>query len=139
MAPASPAGDAAELDSVASLMTEAGAAGESCALGSVKALIGHTKTAAGAVGLAKVALALYHRTLPPQPGIERPVGALGQKDFPLYVTDGAQPWLARGLPDARASAPLALAAPMPMRCWKNTRLSGPRHRGRRVGLHILSP
>lgn len=93
-----PVGDTAELDSVGSLMTEAGAAGESCVLGSVKALIGHTKTAAGAVGLAKVAMALHHCTLPPQPGIERPVGALGQADFPLYVTDGAQPWLAEDRP-----------------------------------------
>lgn len=93
-----PVGDAAELDSVGSLMTEAGTGGESCVLGSVKALIGHTKTAAGAVGLAKVAMALHHRTLPPQPGIERPVGALGQAEFPLYVTDGAQPWLAEDRP-----------------------------------------
>ncbi|MDG3042752.1 type I polyketide synthase [Roseicyclus marinus] len=93
-----PVGDTAELDSVGSLMTEAGAAGESCVLGSVKALIGHTKTAAGAVGLAKVAMALHHRTLPPQPGIERPVGALGQAEFPLYFTDGPQPWLAEDRP-----------------------------------------
>ncbi|QIE43326.1 SDR family NAD(P)-dependent oxidoreductase (plasmid) [Rhodobacteraceae bacterium SC52] len=93
-----PVGDAAELDSVATLMAEAGVEGESCALGSVKALIGHTKTAAGAVGLAKVALSIYHRTLPPQPGIEHPVGALGQSDFPLYVTDGPTPWLASDRP-----------------------------------------
>lgn len=93
-----PVGDAAELDSVGTLMTEAGAEGESCALGSVKTLIGHTKTAAGAVGLAKVALSLYHRTLPPQPGIEQPVGALGQVEFPLYVTDGPTPWVASDRP-----------------------------------------
>jgi len=85
-------GDRAELETVGGLLKDAGAAAQSCALGSVKALIGHAKTAAGAVGLAKVALALHHRTIPPQPGIERPLQPIGQADSPLYVSDGPQPW-----------------------------------------------
>ncbi len=85
-------GDRAELETVGGLLKDAGAAAQSCALGSVKALIGHAKTAAGAVGLAKVALALHHRTIPPQPGIERPLQPIGQADSPLYVSDGALPW-----------------------------------------------
>ncbi len=85
-------GDRAELETVGGLLKDAGAAAQSCALGSVKALIGHAKTAAGAVGLAKVALALHHRTIPPQPGIEKPLQPIGQADSPLYVSDGALPW-----------------------------------------------
>jgi acyl transferase domain-containing protein len=62
-------GDVVEVESVAAVLKEEGANGHPIALGSVKSNIGHLKGAAGAAGLLKTALALHHKTLPP----ERPV------------------------------------------------------------------
>ena len=56
----------------------------SCAIGSVKSMVGHTKSAAGITGLMKVALALYHKTLPPTLHVEKPNPKLleaGHADF----------------------------------------------------------
>src|SRR5690606_28078739 len=47
-----------------------------CALGSVKSMIGHTKAAAGAAGLIKAALAVYHRTFPPTLKVRQPAAPL---------------------------------------------------------------
>ena len=41
-------------------------------IGSVKTMIGHTKAAAGIAGLAKAALALHHRVLPPHLNVTQP-------------------------------------------------------------------
>src|ERR1017187_1982842 len=57
-------GDASELAAVDEVFLADGAAPQSCAIGSVKSMVGHTKSAAGITGLMKVALALYHKTLP---------------------------------------------------------------------------
>ncbi|MDO5093115.1 MAG: amino acid adenylation domain-containing protein [Propionibacteriaceae bacterium] len=57
-----PLGDPIEVASLTRAFAEAPR--ESCLLGSVKGNIGHTDSAAGAVGLAKVALSLKHRLLP---------------------------------------------------------------------------
>ena len=66
-----PAGDAAE---VAALSEVFGPADRPwCALGSAKSQFGHTKSAAGAVGLLKAVLALHHRVLPPTIKVDRPV------------------------------------------------------------------
>jgi acyl transferase domain-containing protein len=61
------AGDAAELGGLKLAFEETGAEQPRpwCAVGSVKSQIGHTKSAAGAAGLLKTALALHHRVLPP--------------------------------------------------------------------------
>ncbi len=64
----------------------------SCALGSIKANIGHLDVAAGIAGLVKAALALKHRTLPPQINFERPNPRIGFESGPFYVNTQAQPW-----------------------------------------------
>jgi acyl transferase domain-containing protein/acyl carrier protein len=70
-----------------------------CALGSVKSQIGHTKAAAGAAGLFKVAMALHHRILPPTINVERPDPRLGLDESPFYLNTRARPWVkAPGVP-----------------------------------------
>jgi malonyl CoA-acyl carrier protein transacylase len=64
-----------------------------CALGSVKSQIGHTKAAAGAAGLIKAALALYHKVLPPTIKVEIPADAASRENSPFYVNIGKRPWL----------------------------------------------
>ncbi len=77
------AGDTAELETVTRLLKESGAPPKSAVIGSVKTLIGHTKATAGVAGLAKAALALYHRTLPPHANVTRPNTKVAAPDSPL--------------------------------------------------------
>ena len=86
-----PAGDAAE---VAALTEVFGPAERPwCALGSAKSQFGHTKSAAGAVGLLKAVLSLHHRILPPTIKVDRPAPALDSASAPLYVNTRARPWV----------------------------------------------
>ncbi|MDR0429520.1 MAG: 4'-phosphopantetheinyl transferase superfamily protein [Tannerellaceae bacterium] len=55
-------------------------------LGSVKSNIGHTMPAAGMAGVMKVALALFHRQIPPTLHAERPAKALIDSRFELPQT-----------------------------------------------------
>lgn len=96
-----PAGDAAE---VAALTEVFGPAERPwCALGSAKSQYGHTKSAAGAVGLLKAVLALHQRVLPPTIKVDRPAGALASPSVPLYVNTRARPWVRGGGHPRRAS------------------------------------
>src|SRR5262249_53013761 len=63
--------------------------------GSVTSMIGHTKAAAGAAGLIKVALALYNKVLPPTLKVMKPVEPLEPGKSPLYVNTDKRPWLPR--------------------------------------------
>ncbi len=65
------------------------------AVGSVKSQVGHTKAAAGAASLIKVALALHHKVLPPTIKVTRPVEPLADPDSPFYVNTAMRPWLPR--------------------------------------------
>ncbi len=65
-----------------------------CALGSVKSQIGHTKAAAGAAGLIKAALALYHRVLPPTIKVSEAHPALAGS--PFYLNGTGRPWISNG-------------------------------------------
>lgn len=86
-------GDQAEVETLKRVFGAAGALHQSCAIGSVKSMIGHTKCAAGVAGLIKVALALYHKVLPPTLGVERPNSRIGFEESPFYVNTEARPWL----------------------------------------------
>ena len=63
-------GDSVELSSLGDAFAGAGLRPGSIALGSVKSNIGHLKAAAGAAGMLKATLALYHKTLPPSLGFD---------------------------------------------------------------------
>jgi enediyne polyketide synthase len=85
-------GDEVELTALAEVRRDGAT---HAAIGSVKANIGHTKAAAGAAGLIKAALALYHRVLPPTTGVERPHELLCRPEIPLRVLDEPNPGVRR--------------------------------------------
>ncbi|MGB0588140.1 MAG: SDR family NAD(P)-dependent oxidoreductase [Myxococcota bacterium] len=64
-----PVGDPVEVNS---LIDVVGQTHYGASLGSVKSNIGHLKAAAGAAAMTKVALALYHKVLPPTLGVTTP-------------------------------------------------------------------
>jgi acyl transferase domain-containing protein/phosphopantetheinyl transferase len=83
---ATPAGDAAELATLAEVFGSAGSA----VLGSVKSMIGHTMPAAGIAGLVKAALAVHHGVLLPTLHCDDPHPALAKTRF--STLDSARPW-----------------------------------------------
>jgi len=101
-------GDRSELEMITGALRDAQAPPLTCVTGSAKSLLGHTRGAAGALGVVKAALALHHRTLPPHLGATTPLPPLAEADSPLYLLDQAQPWLeapgARGVRLAGVSA-----------------------------------
>ena len=64
-----------------------------CAMGSVKSMIGHTKSAAGAASVLKVAMALNNKVLPPSIKIDNPNPKLTIEDSPFYLNTKARPWI----------------------------------------------
>ena len=64
----------------------------------MKSQIGHTKTAAGAAGMVKAALALHHKVLPPTINVERPNPAFALETSPFYLNTEPRPWI-RVAPD----------------------------------------
>ncbi|MBD3192858.1 MAG: SDR family NAD(P)-dependent oxidoreductase [Candidatus Heimdallarchaeota archaeon] len=65
---------------------------ESIGLTSVKSQIGHLKAAAGAAGIIKAALAIYHKTLPPQINFKEPNPHMDWDKSPFYVITEPKPW-----------------------------------------------
>ncbi len=63
-----------------------------CILGSVKGNIGHADTAAGAVGLAKVALCLKHKYIPGTVNFEEPNPGIDFKNTPFLVNAYGAKW-----------------------------------------------
>src|ERR1022692_1367119 len=86
-------GDASELAAVDNVFLADGATPQSCAIGSVKSMVGHTKSAAGITGLMKVALALYHKTLPATLHVEKPNPKLLEPGTPIFVNTETLPWI----------------------------------------------
>jgi acyl transferase domain-containing protein/NAD(P)H-dependent flavin oxidoreductase YrpB (nitropropane dioxygenase family) len=95
------AGDQAEATTLKRVFEAAGASRQSCAIGSVKSMIGHTKCTAGVAGMAKVALALYHKVLPPTLNVERPNATARFEESPFYVNSELRPWLSPAAGHAR--------------------------------------
>jgi acyl transferase domain-containing protein/NAD(P)-dependent dehydrogenase (short-subunit alcohol dehydrogenase family)/acyl carrier protein len=86
-------GDASELSAVADVFLADGATPQSVAIGSVKSMVGHTKSAAGITGLMKVALALYHKTLPATLHVQKPNPKLLEPGTPIFVNTETLPWI----------------------------------------------
>ncbi len=87
---ATPAGDAAELATLTRIFGAAEQGVERVPLGSVKSMIGHAMPAAGAAGLIKAALAIYHGVRPPTLHCDEPNAALQATRFRMIGE--AEPW-----------------------------------------------
>ena len=85
-------GDKVEFTALNRFFSESGVNGHKCALGSVKSMIGHTKAAAGAAGLIKTALGLYHKVLPPTLKAETPDPDLEIGNSHFFVNSTTRPW-----------------------------------------------
>ena len=95
-------GDVVEVESVAELYK--GVPAGTVALGSVKSQIGHLKSAAGAAGMLKAALALHHKTLPPSINFRTPNPNIKWSEVPFYVNTDAKPWPATPTGEPRRAA-----------------------------------
>ncbi|WP_271855385.1 beta-ketoacyl synthase N-terminal-like domain-containing protein [Patiriisocius marinus] len=92
------AGDAAEFESMSMVFSKSNATKNHIAIGSVKSQIGHTKAAAGAAGMIKTALALYHKVLPGTINVTKPHEKFGIETSPFYVNAETRPWFKNGVP-----------------------------------------
>jgi polyketide-type polyunsaturated fatty acid synthase PfaA len=98
------AGDLAEFNALREVFNDSGREDRQwCALGSIKSQLGHTKAAAGAVGLLKTVLALHEKVLPPTFGIDRPAAKLEIEKSPFYLNTVTRPWIRTGDQPRRAS------------------------------------
>ncbi|MFD4570731.1 beta-ketoacyl synthase N-terminal-like domain-containing protein [Streptomyces sp. NPDC058417] len=94
---ATPAGDGAELTTLAEVFGPVDGAAGDAVIGSVKSMIGHTMPAAGVAGLVKAALAVHHGTLLPTLHCDDPHPALARTRFrtlekaALWETTAGQP------------------------------------------------
>ena len=90
------AGDAAEVQALINVLGPSRQGRPACALGSVKSMIGHAMPAAGAAGMIKAALSLYHRVLPPTLHCEKPRAEVTAPDSPIYINTDTRPWIRAG-------------------------------------------
>lgn len=97
-------GDLTELAALREVFTAAATPLRSTAVGSVKSQIGHTKAAAGAAGMIKLALALHQKVLPPTINVTRPRRAAEFGSSPFYVNTEARPWVREPARPLRAAA-----------------------------------
>ncbi|WP_159441722.1 MULTISPECIES: type I polyketide synthase [Actinomyces] len=85
-------GDRTELQALTDFMTAHGAERGQCVIGSVKSQIGHTKCAAGMVGLVKAALSVNQAQLPPTAALTHPNPVWDAESSPFVFRDKAAPW-----------------------------------------------
>jgi acyl transferase domain-containing protein len=97
---ATPVGDATEIEALGRVFGCHGNGTPRYALGSVKSMIGHSIPAAGAAGLIKAALALYHKIIPPT--LHADVPHPGLATGPFYLPAEARPWIHGGAEPRRA-------------------------------------
>ncbi|MFN2130484.1 MAG: beta-ketoacyl synthase N-terminal-like domain-containing protein, partial [Anaerolineae bacterium] len=85
-------GDVVEVEAMGQVFAEFDLPTGSISLGSVKSNIGHLKGAAGAAGLLKAVLALYHKALLPHANFERPNSNIDFDRLPFRVQTELVPW-----------------------------------------------
>ena len=95
---ATPLGDPIEVEGLTRAFSEQTSDRQFCALGSVKTNFGHLTAAAGVAGFIKTALALYHKTLPPNLHYNSPNPQISFESTPFYVNDKLRAWETDRLP-----------------------------------------
>ena len=73
-------------------------------VGSVKGNVGHTLRASMSAGIAKAALALFQRVLPPQVPAECPADAVANLASSAYILNEARPWISGDSANPRRAA-----------------------------------
>ncbi|MDD5707105.1 MAG: polyketide synthase [Kiritimatiellae bacterium] len=101
--------DRAEVQALTAVFGARGSRGATVALGSVKALIGHCAAAAGAAGMVKAALGIYHRIIPPAQQANRPNPYLRLASTPFYLSATARPWVHNDAGQPRRAGVSAMA------------------------------
>ncbi len=86
-------GDQTEVSALTEFFSRNNARHEHIALGSVKSQIGHTKAAAGAASLVKIALALHQRVLPATLHVKTPNPKYKIQESPFYINTETRPWI----------------------------------------------
>ncbi|MDO9545846.1 MAG: beta-ketoacyl synthase N-terminal-like domain-containing protein [Pelolinea sp.] len=86
------AGDSAEFEGLQEVFGEQGFTKQHIALGSIKSQIGHTKATAGAAGLIKSSLALYHKIQPATINVSQPNLDFNIKESPFFINTETRPW-----------------------------------------------
>lgn len=84
-------GDPVELRALGRVFGAPAGRTESLGVGSVKSTLGHTEAAAGIASVIKAALAIRHRTIPPQGWIDTPNPDIPFGELGLHVQTEAQP------------------------------------------------
>ncbi|MFZ5865031.1 MAG: SDR family NAD(P)-dependent oxidoreductase [Thermodesulfobacteriota bacterium] len=97
-------GDKTELMVLDKLLRDAGLPAQSVGIGSIKSQIGHLKAAAGAAGVLKAALSLYHQTMPPTINVKNPNPCIDWETSPLFLVTEPRKWEPSGSVPRRAGA-----------------------------------
>jgi malonyl CoA-acyl carrier protein transacylase len=87
-------GDSIEMQSLKTAFSDVDKK-QAIAVGSCKSQIGHTKACAGVAGLIKIALATYHKILPPTINITEPIPKMEIENSPFYINAETRPWCTR--------------------------------------------
>ena len=85
-------GDSIEIAALTQAFQKQMATKQFCAIGSVKANIGHSESAAGVAGLAKVILQMKHRQLVPSIHSDEVNPDIEFKESPFYLQHGLSEW-----------------------------------------------
>ena len=101
-----PEAEARELSAIQKLWGEHKPGLPLVGVGSVKGNIGHTLRASMAAGMAKTALALYHRVLPPQIAAEHPADCVSNLGSSVYLLNEERPWITGDSANPRRAAVL---------------------------------
>ena len=95
-----------ELDAIQRLWGEHRPGAPLVGIGSVKGNIGHTLRSAMAAGIAKAALALHAKVLPPQVAAARPAERIANLASSVYLLDEERPWITGDSANPRRAAVL---------------------------------
>jgi acyl transferase domain-containing protein len=103
------AGDPIELAALGAVLAEGRDTGAPCRVGSVKSNIGHTEAAAGIAGFIKVALSLWHGTIPASLHVEEPNPDVDWTSLPLRLQRTASAWDDTGEPPLAGVSAIGIA------------------------------